>query len=443
MHSDYSDICDRRIWIYGAGGLSERYINQLDPEMSIAGFVDIDETKHGKIVVRNRSFNCVSISEVDINDGVIVALESPCVISQVKELLNNKHIDWCYIYDAVDFYFNTIRKNSVYCDEIYNICKFIDTTIPVYQCNFKCSYCYLAQKEVELKKSIYRFHDARYIRYCLSRKRIGGIAFINLCGVGETLLCNELYGIVDELIKEGHYLQIVTNTTIKKEIERFCSGKLDPSHLFFKCSFHYLQLKQRGLLNIFSDNVNRLRSYGFSVTIEITPEDAIVPYIDEIKEFSIKQFGALPHITVTRNEATKGFELLSKYSLEKFKEIWSTFDSEMFEFKLTHMNSMKKYNCMAGEWSGELNLATGDYLKCVNGEYLFNIYENPDSSWIEEKVGEKCSSPFCFNNHAYLTFGLIPELNTPTYLEMRNRKCEDGSEWVYGKMKEVFEQKLG
>ena len=117
--------------------------------------------------------------------------------------------------------------------------------------------------------------------------------------------------------------------------------------------------------------------------------------------------------------------------------------SIMFEFKLAHMDSMKKYECMAGVLSGELNLATGDYLKCVNGEYLFNIYEEPDSTWVEEKVGKNCTSPFCFNNHAYLTFGLIPEIITPTYLEMRNRECEDGSEWVHGKMKSVFGQKLG
>ena len=125
---------------------------------------------------------------------------------------------------------------------------------------------------------------------------------------------------------EGHFLQIVTNTTITKEIDRYCSGEVDASHLFFKCSFHYLQLKKRNMLDIFSDNVNRLRNAGFSITVEITPEDELVPYINEIKDFSIKRFGALPHITVTRNEDTKEFELLSKYTIKEFGEIWGTFD---------------------------------------------------------------------------------------------------------------------
>lgn len=443
MQCHYKDICNRRIWIYGAGNLTNRYIRQLDPNLKLTGFIDADERKWGDIKVGDRVYKCVNINEVDYKDGLILSLENPNAISNARGMLENMGFDWCHIYDAVDSYFNKQKKNFVNSDSDIKIYKFIDTTVPIFQCNFKCNYCYLAQKAIALKNRSYLFHDARYIRYCLSKKRIGGTSFINLCGVGETLLCSELYEIVKELIEEGHFLQIVTNATITKEIDHYCSGEIDVSHVFFKCSFHYLQLKKRNMLNVFSDNVNKLRNEGFSVTVEITPEDELVPYIDEIKAFSIERFGALPHITVTRNEDTKDFELLSKYTIEEFKDIWGTFCSNMFEFKLAHMDSMNKYDCMAGAWSGELNLATGDYLKCVNGEYLFNIYEEPDSAWVEEKVGKNCTSPFCFNNHAYLTLGLVPEIITPSYLEMRNRECKDGSEWVRGKMKAFFGQKLG
>ena len=60
--------------------------------------------------------------------------------------------------------------------------------------------------------------------------------FINFCGAGETLLCHSLVQIVNELIKEGHYIQIVTNATISKKIDEFINSDIDLSHLFFKCS---------------------------------------------------------------------------------------------------------------------------------------------------------------------------------------------------------------
>ena len=42
----------------------------------------------------------------------------------------------------------------------------------------------------------------------------------------------------------------------------------------------------------------------------------------------------------------------------------------------------------------------------------------------------------------FLGFGAIPELNSPTYADMRNRVRPDGSEWLQPKIKAMFSQKL-
>ena len=88
---------------------------------------------------------------------------------------------------------------------------------------------------------------------------------------------------------------------------------------------------------------------GASITVEITPSDELEPYIDEVKEFSIKHFGALPHITIGRNELKPGYVRLTKHTEEEYNKIWGQFDSELFRFK-THIWEKKiKDFCYAGK----------------------------------------------------------------------------------------------
>ena len=100
------------------------------------------------------------------------------------------------------------------------------------------------------------------------------------------------------------------------------------------------------MMSKFIGNVNRIKNSGISYTIEITPHDELVPFIDEIKEFSIREFGALPHITVARNEGTDDIALLTKYSREEYYNIWSQFDSALFKFKLSIFNQNRKLHVL-------------------------------------------------------------------------------------------------
>lgn len=443
----YSEVKKKeRIWVWGMGRLAKSYIHNIDANLNICGFCDVDTGKHGKSFDwRGRVIKCFSPDSIHNEDGVIIAIENKKLVAEISKSLDEKQIVWCHIFDSVKAYYSSIEK-YVQWKEIDNeekkIVKFIDCYVPIDKCNLRCSYCYLNQED-KFQNRRYVYPMAKVVRKALSQRRLGGRAFINFCGDGETMLCDELIIIIKELIEEGHYIQIVTNTTISKAIDQLIHSGMDLKHLFVKCSLQYLELKQRNMLGIYVSNVKKLQRNNCSISVEVTPHDELIKYIDELKEFTIKNFGALPHITTARDEGRDDFGLLTELSFEEYDEIWKQFASPMFDYKIKNIGvSRKMQNCMAGEWSLKLNLATGELLQCPYHKTIDFIYENIDEPLKLEKVGMGCKLPYCYNCHAYLTWGTIADIDTPTYLEMRDRKTCDGKNWINKEMREVMKQKL-
>lgn len=442
MKVDFEQVKNRELYIWGNGNLFNRYRRILNDILIIA-IIDKDEKKR-KADSNHREPKCISPLEASPEYPVIIAVEDPVAIKEISNDLDERGFLWCHIVEAVDSVFlnsfNRIASEKVEDDSNSKMKMFIDVMLPVTNCNFECSYCYLTQNKVDNRHLPLVYHNEKFIRYSLRKERIGGTAFINICGIGETLLCKELIPIIKELIDEGHYVQIVTNATNTKAIKEISESSIDPEHLFFKCSLHWKELNKRKLLNTYACNVNLLRLKGISISVELVPDDDIVEDIPKIKEYCMDNFGALPHVTVTRDESKKGFPIITSYSEEEYIKIWSEFESPMFDFKIRNRNRYK--NCYAGLWSAELNLATGELYKCTGNPRICNIYENPNDDIPFEQVGEKCSLPYCFNCHAYLTLGLVPEVNAPSYLEMRDRATITGEYWIKGKIKDIFKQKL-
>ena len=321
--------------------------------------------------------------------------------------------------------------------------RFFDCYIPTETCNLRCHYCYIAQKRKFNNKLAKFSYSKEHIRKALSKKRLGGVCLLNLCAGGETLLSDEVLPLVKELLLEGHYVMIVTNGTVTK---RFRELMLWPrellERLFFKFSFHYLELKRLGILEQFFNNISIVKNIGASFTVEITPSDELIPHIADIKNICMEKLGALCHITIARDDRTNGIDVLSEYEFGEYKKIWGEFKSELFSFKSEIFYHKRNEFCYAGEWSGYLNLDTGILRQCYCGKILGNIYENISASISFEAIGNHCSLPHCYNGHAFLTLGDIPELHTPTYADVRNRICEDGSEWLSPKMKEFMSSRL-
>ena len=320
--------------------------------------------------------------------------------------------------------------------------RFITCFVPINICNFDCMYCYLND-----------FANAKHggwkgfvlppeeLAASLSQERLGGPCYFNLCGTGETMLHPQLNALVAALTAEGHYADIITNGTLSNRFDELLS-MLDAEqrqHLFIKFSFHYLELLRKKKMDVFLSNVARIRDAHISYTIEITPHDELIPYIDEVKAFSLKHFGALPHITVARTEGKADIPILSKLSREEYYRVWSQFDSELFRFKFRTFNEHRHEFCYAGDWSFCLDLASGAYTQCYVGKRLGYIqHKGP----LHLQAIGHCREPHCFNGHAFLTLGDIPELNAPTYAAVRDRVTASGEHWLQPKVAAFFNTTL-
>ena len=320
--------------------------------------------------------------------------------------------------------------------------KLIMLQIPTSICNFRCHYCYLSQRKKSFQgKQADLKYSPEYVAKALSPERMGGICFINACAEGETLLTKDIDKYFKALVEEGHYLEIVSNMTATPMIEKILSWNRELlSRVEFKCSFHFLELKQRNMLELFARNVNRVWEAGASANVEMVPSDELIPYINEIKQFSLKNFGALPQLTIARDDRTKGIVKLTELSDEEYQKTWESFNSNFWEFKKTIFGVKQTGFCYAGLWMISVSLASGNATACYY-KPIGNIFENLETPLPDKPIG-KCPIAHCFNGHAFMTFGLIPNCTNVRYGDIRNRIKSDGTEWLQPELKEFFNSRL-
>ena len=322
--------------------------------------------------------------------------------------------------------------------------RFIDCSVPIKACNLRCHYCFIAQHR-EFASRITPFSQPVEIMVAaLSKERLGGTCLFNLCAGGETLLSEQILPLAKMLIEEGHYVMIVTNGTLTKRFEEITTWPEEVrQRLFIKFSFQYLEMQRLNWMDRFFGNVDLMKQHGVSFTVEVTPSDELIPHIETLKKVCMERLGALCHVSIARNENTDTFEVLSQHSFEEYKNIWGEFNSDLFQFKSEIFYQKRKEFCYAGDWCLFLELGTGNLYQCVRGEKLCNIYECVQEPIPFKAIGTKCRFPHCYNGHSYLALGAIPELEAPTYAQLRNRHCEDGSQWLQPGVKAFFGGKLG
>lgn len=336
--------------------------------------------------------------------------------------------------------------------EIY---RFISVTPLSGGCNLSCEYCYIAQhsndiKVEQSKKNRRQYtYSLEYMFKALSVERLGGVCMFNLCSEGETLLSPNIYEITKGLLEQGHFVSIVTNATISKTIDKLLSL---PSNLLerlaFKCSFHYLELINKHILEVYIKNVKKMKTKNVSYSVECVAYDGLVPYVEAIKELSLKEFGALPHILTGRSEKEKEkfIRLDTNMPCSEYRRIWSDFESDLFEFQLSDFDkTYKDYFCYAGDYSGILDLDSGNFIPCAgNALKVTNFYSN-----IEEKIrftpmGKSCPLDNCFIAYAYncLAGNCYNDNCTDyTFNDFRNRICEDGSQWINTRITNIYKQR--
>lgn len=315
-------------------------------------------------------------------------------------------------------------------------------SIPTSICNFRCRYCYLSQRdECYQGKQAEFLYPPEYVAKAFSFDRLGGPCYFNFCANGETLLTKDIEKYIYAIVKEGHYAEIVTNLTITPVLKKILSFEQDVlNRITFKCSFHYLQLKERNLLDVFSNNVNEIWKHNCSANIEITPDDELIPYIDEIKHFSMQHFGALPHLSIARDDRM-GHDYLTKLPIQEYDKVWSQFDSGFWRFKKTIFNQKRNEFCYAGMWSLYVNLATGNAVQCYCSRYMQNVFKDIEKPIDFIAIG-KCLDTHCYNGHALLTLGCIPGFTDVRYGDIRNRIKTDGTQWLQPQMLAFLNTKL-
>ena len=163
------------------------------------------------------------------------------------------------------------------------IFRFINTNVPTPGCNLRCEYCYIKQHgdeesilQIDKSKNLFEY-SVEHMLSSLTTERMGGICAFHFTGEGETLLCLELADIMYGLLEAGHYVSLTTNTTIDSQIKKIASFPIEfRKCIFFKCSFAFLELKRKNLLDNFVKNVQLLKRSGISFTIEIVSSDFLL-----------------------------------------------------------------------------------------------------------------------------------------------------------------------
>ena len=444
---------NKKIIVWGMGKYFERNFSRIDPRIKIYKFCDSDKDKHGKCYTAKKIM-CISpeniIKERDI--FVILAIQSISAEAQITIFLRKNNIEYCHLNEIISAYQKTWENNELkkYDIAMKNVLEppnkdrlkfFVSISVPTEVCNLKCSYCYISQHQGFSRKNVI-FHSAEFISKALSRKRLGGTALINICGEGETLLCDDLPAIIVKLLQEGHYISIITNAVFTEKIKKIISSSGDNSErILFKCSFHYRELLKKKSMKKFINSINLIKNSKSSYSIELVPEDSLIPIIDEIKNFSIKEFGALPHLTVPRDEGKSGIPILSDLNFEEFYKVWKTFHSKMFDFKMKHIKKVRSY-CLSGEKSILFSLESGELSPCPYNKCEGNLYDNISEILSLKPLAGNCQAPWCINSHAYLTIGLNREINDGSYLDMRDRITIDGEHWIKPQMANFIKQRI-
>lgn len=322
------------------------------------------------------------------------------------------------------------------------IVKFIEVHVVAWPCNFRCNYCFIGHKLPENERGVvseYKYTPQEFASM-LSKKRLGGTAIINFGAYGETLILPKNLEYIKALLNEGHFVMIVSNMTITKSIDALMELPQEQrERLFFKGSYHYMELKKRGLLQTFADNMNKIWKAGCSGTVELVPCDEMEEYIDELSQFSLDNFGALPHVTIARDELKPGYTLLTKHSLEDYKKIWSQFKSELFEMKMQIWEKKITQFCYAGDWAFQVELNNGKITRC-NG--VGEIGQITDKKLPRKPACKKCPLMHCYNGHSYIASGVVPDIKTMTSADIRDRVRPDGTHWLTPRYQHVFSQKL-
>lgn len=440
---------DRDIFLFGMGINFFSYAERMEKKLKITGFVDNNTANWGKSPFGDY--------RVVINPEEMQAYNNPLAViipvgkkarEDIASQCRDLGIECCWVEDVLEECCADVCDYDVQWPERIQrekIHRFIDLQLrDTTTCNFHCGYCYVWRHDGYKEGRKTSDVSPQKIRKALSLRRCGGACFVNICASGETMFSNDVVSLVSELLEEGHYVSLVTNGTVTSKIKEIVSfDRTQAERMFFKLSYHHLELKKRHLEDKFWENVHLIAESPCSYTIEITPSDELIPYIPEIKDiFRDKAKGAMPHISFARDSTKSDYDLLSDLSREEYEKVWGQFDSKMFSLKNKLYNRKISEYCYAGNWTFNVSLQSGNMQPCYRQTDFYSVLEDIDSPLPVATVGHGCAMRYCFNGHAFIAWGAVPEIVCDSYLDMRDRVDDAGLHWIKPPYAKAMRQKL-
>lgn len=318
--------------------------------------------------------------------------------------------------------------------------RFIECYVPFTACNLRCSYCYIIQQNRRNKHPIEFRYTPEQIGKALPKERWGGVCFFSLTAPGETLISQEIVSIAKNILSHGHYVNITTNGTLSKRFDEILSfPKALLERLHFSFSFHYLELVRVSKLDGFFENIDKVRKAGCSFFVQLNLCDEYIPHLDKIRNLCVEKIGDQPQICVTRDQYAKHICLRTQHTKDEYMRRGNSFDSPLFNFGMKNFLVKRKEFCYAGDWSFKLYLDTGVLKSCYDSRSTQNIFKNPNKPIKFRAIGNNCKSPYCVNSTHFMSLGVIPEIVTPSYAELRNRP---DANWYTPKMRAFLGGKL-
>lgn len=329
--------------------------------------------------------------------------------------------------------------------------RFFDCQVPVNLCNFECDYCTVGQwRKFEAKERPTSYTLFKYpvntMLAALKPERLGGTCAFNLCGNGETFLHPQILKFAEGLLKMGHYVSIVSNGTVNSAIDYLCNMDEElRTRVFIKFSFHYIELVKKNMLDRYFDNVNKAHRAGISLTVELVASDNNVKYIDEIKKVCMDRLGTLCHLTDPRLNTSTEIRHLTEMPMEEHLKVWAEFESALFDYRqATWGQNRKDRFCYGGVWSFNLALSSGHLKQCYrNSDSVQFIFDNIDEPIHFVPRGNHCSFAHCFNSHVFdCLCGVVPEIQSPMYIQLRDRELPDGTHWIKNEYLDVYSHRV-
>lgn len=442
--------------VFAAGQYMRANIRYIETLYTVAAFSDNDPAKWGTEPLGDGR-KCVPPSGLPElrADAVIIAVERPQTAEEIRRQLEELGIQPIAAEEILE---QCVRKwDQIQLENFGDkkiktwpnrITRYIACYMDKQACNLRCSYCYVSQYAQTAGKVVPLKHSPAFIARALSAERLGGKCMISICVDGEPLISDDMVELIELLLKEGHYVYVVTNGTIGKALERL--GELPQellTNLLLRFSFHYFELRRLHLMEQYFENIRKFYAAGGSISVALVGAEEYISEIEEIKKLCISHLGALPQVDFVRDDAKRrgentALQLLTNMDRKAYIQTWESFDSEYARCR-ERFSGVPGGICDAGRIVFHLDLMSGNLYRCPKGRKVDNIYDNLANDIAFLKSAEECPVLYCDCAPTYYAFGLRTDhTDVPTFYELLNRKTQDGKNWIHEEAKEFLSSKL-